>query len=243
MKRAFWLMAALALLLGGVGQVKAGSAGPVLGTYNTANTLPFMANDSGTSSGTSIEYQQVYAAWAFSGPINIRSLGFFFASQFGGNPAILSGNYKISFSTASTTYTPVDILSPNLADNIGTPLQTFYSGTSISGMSPNGSLEYTINGTTPYLYDPSQGNLLMDIYVTNQADEPDPFTQGSMQADRSGEVMSRAYAIANLGNGRDTIGLVTQFNPTPEPASLTLLSLGALSLVGYGWRRRKQAVA
>jgi hypothetical protein len=29
---------------------------------------------------------------------------------------------------------------------------------------------------------------------------------------------------------------------TPEPGSLTLLGLGALSLAGYGWRRRKQAV-
>jgi hypothetical protein len=29
----------------------------------------------------------------------------------------------------------------------------------------------------------------------------------------------------------------------PEPASLTLLSLGALGLLGYGWRRRQQAQA
>jgi hypothetical protein len=27
---------------------------------------------------------------------------------------------------------------------------------------------------------------------------------------------------------------------TPEPASLTLLGIGAMGLVGYGWRRRKQ---
>jgi hypothetical protein len=29
----------------------------------------------------------------------------------------------------------------------------------------------------------------------------------------------------------------------PEPASLTLLGLGACGLLRYGWRRRKQAVA
>src|SRR5262249_43660286 len=29
----------------------------------------------------------------------------------------------------------------------------------------------------------------------------------------------------------------------PEPSTLTLLSLGSLSLLGYGWRRRKQVAA
>ena len=27
----------------------------------------------------------------------------------------------------------------------------------------------------------------------------------------------------------------------PEPASLTLLGIGALGLLGYGWRKRRQA--
>jgi hypothetical protein len=30
---------------------------------------------------------------------------------------------------------------------------------------------------------------------------------------------------------------------TPEPSTLTLLGPGSLGLLGYGWRRRKQASA
>jgi PEP-CTERM motif len=29
--------------------------------------------------------------------------------------------------------------------------------------------------------------------------------------------------------------------PTPEPASLTLMSVGGVALLGYGWRRRRRA--
>jgi hypothetical protein len=34
-----------------------------------------------------------------------------------------------------------------------------------------------------------------------------------------------------------------QGSAVPEPVSLSLLGIGSLSLLGYGWRRRKQAVA
>jgi hypothetical protein len=35
----------------------------------------------------------------------------------------------------------------------------------------------------------------------------------------------------------------TLVTPAPEPSTLTLLGLGSLGLLGYGWRRRKQATA
>src|SRR5262249_12924591 len=35
----------------------------------------------------------------------------------------------------------------------------------------------------------------------------------------------------------------SQVPTVPEPSSLTLLGIGTISLLGYGWRRRKQAAA
>ncbi len=50
----------------------------------------------------------------------------------------------------------------------------------------------------------------------------------------------------NAGTYSD-FGANFKFTPataaTPEPASLTMLGLGAVSLVGYGWRRKRKAAA
>ena len=61
------------------------SATPIIiGNNNDGSCCPFMRNDSGTCVGQTMDYQQVYASSSFSGPVAIKSLTFFFASQFGG---------------------------------------------------------------------------------------------------------------------------------------------------------------
>jgi hypothetical protein len=39
-----------------------------------------------------------------------------------------------------------------------------------------------------------------------------------------------------------TVTITSPTTATPEPASLTLLGMGAAGLLGYGWRRRQRAV-
>jgi hypothetical protein len=43
--------------------------------------------------------------------------------------------------------------------------------------------------------------------------------------------------------GTSTFTATTSTTATPEPASLTLLGVGAVGLLGYGWRQRKRAAA
>jgi hypothetical protein len=53
-------------------------------------------------------------------------------------------------------------------------------------------------------------------------------------------------AIASyIDNGRGPLGPINSLSQVaaPEPASLTLLGIGAASLLGYGWRRTRAAAA
>jgi hypothetical protein len=40
-----------------------------------------------------------------------------------------------------------------------------------------------------------------------------------------------------------SLGSTSTFGAVPEPASLTMLGVGAAGLLGYGWRRRRRAAA
>ncbi len=167
-----------------------------------------MCNDSGVSEGQSIHYQQVYAAQAFQGPTQITSLTFFYAEQFAGPTTMLSGNYQISL---STTTRPVDGLSPDLSANIG-PDNTVIFSDNLGDVSTSPSV--TISTTTPFTYDPRRGNLLLNIVVTNQTNQPNVTgVVGYLDADDTGSSMTRAYIRADLTGGIvDTIALVTKFN-------------------------------
>lgn len=188
--------------------VSANNKPVTVGVATNGNCYPFMCNDSGTSTGPSIHYQQVYAASAFSGVTQINSVTFFqvFTAQFGGTTTVLSGNYQVSLSTTTKT---VDQLSPTLSSNIGADNTVIFNG-NLGGVSTSPS--FTINAAVPFLYDPSAGNLLLDIVVTSQQLLRNGSGNGYNDAG-SNSSTSRAYAFVGNSNGAvDTIGLVTEFN-------------------------------
>jgi hypothetical protein len=185
----------------------ANAATVTVGSFDAGNCYPFLCNDSGTSSGQSIEYQQVYASSAFSGPVSITALTFFFASEFGGSSLVLDGSYKVSLSTTSA---PINGLSSIAANNIG-PDNTVFATFVVSSHNVDSNPSFTITGG-PFTYDPSKGNLLIDLVVTNQDNVPNGSGNGYNEADDTGTQTSRLYAFDGNGVGiTDSIGLVTEF--------------------------------
>jgi hypothetical protein len=225
------VVAALLLVAGLTGSA---SASVTVGSMDSGNCYPFNCNDSGTNVGPSIDYQQVYAASAFPGPISISSITF---QSFPGVPfEVLSGDYNITFSTTSA---PVNGLDNTLANNVGPDVATFFNGHITGG--PIGST-YTITGT-PFNYNPMNGNLLMEVSVSNQDLIPNFDNNGYFWADYTGVVTSRIYAFNGSpdGNGNVTGALVTTFNATttPEPSSMLIAGVAGMAVLGFSRLRRK----
>ena len=202
-----------------------------VGTFDTGNCYPFMCNDSGTSVGQSIEYQQVYSSAAFSMPVAITSETFYWqgAQIFGGSDTLLGGSYLFSL---STTAAPVNGLSSTLASNLGpdnAPVLLF----SVPAGGQSFGTSFTFHNAVPFFYNPGLGNLLLDVTVSNQDVVPNGSGNSYNDDDSTGSVTSRAYAFTGSPVGSaDSNGLVTTFNAVPEPSAFLplagLLGLGGL---------------
>ncbi len=171
---------------------------------NIDSTYPF---DIGA--GT-MRCQQVYAASQFSmvpaGGAYITAIAFRLPSGWGSFSNTLSA---IQIDLSTTTNAP-DGLSSTFANNVGTNDTVVFNGPlSLSsadvGNPPN--FDIVVPLTTPFFYNPSAGNLLLDVRNTGDG------TTSPFDADSSGEFMSRAYGDASSGTaeGTDSDGLVTEF--------------------------------
>ncbi len=205
----------------------AASAAPIIigspADPDTGNCFPF-----GCATGT--RYQQVYDSNQFSGPIDIGQILFFAGAYTADTNQLATGTWDLFLSTTSKPVNGLDL--GNFNANVGADNQLFATVTS------NGSViipdTWIIPGNT-FHYDPSAGNLLLDIHATLTG-------SGNVFLDQrfedAGGVFSRSHDFGEVFN--DT-GLVTGFDvggsqTVPEPSSLPLL-MAAVGLVALKYRK------
>ncbi|MEK7404564.1 MAG: PEP-CTERM sorting domain-containing protein [Acidobacteriota bacterium] len=191
-------------------------AGPIVvgNPPNSNNCFPF-----GCASGT--RYQQVYDAGQFSGPIDIGKLQFYADYYTADANLLATGTWSIYLST--TPYAVNDIDSRAFDLNLGADNMLF--AVVVGGVViPN---VWTIPGST-FSYDPSAGNLLLDIHASLTS-------SGSLflnaRSFTGGAAFSRWH---NFGSLFDNYGLITGFDTAegviPEPGAFVLAGLGLAAL-------------
>lgn len=217
----------------------------------TGNCFPFgCAYTSGTGFNTFNQYMEVYGSSSFTGPVTITSLQFFNTQVNSGATAMNSGTFTFSLSTTTDD-------SPTSTDScfscaIGSDNETVFTGSLAQSWAFGDTL--TINFSSPFTYNPANGNLLLHVLVSGAGD-----AGGLIYFDNTGANDTGWGGLTNVTtqnsvtamiccNGLDGDeglmqpgeGLVTGFTATaatiPEPSSVLLFGSGLLGLLAA--RRR-----
>jgi hypothetical protein len=242
MKHVTQMLVALALLPCGVGQVRAGFAASFtklsgLTGGSPAGTAVYRADlsGSGITNLLSITIQDASfglggAAGQFSGfdvdAIKLSNTSVNTAADAGA----LSGLSVFNFSPAGTLFTPGAQRSPVDSKLFGTDATGTTVDNSVATLAAfDGNSTTAIPGAFGFVSMGDGGRLSFNL--TSPAPTSGLFLYIGEVGD-NGEVAAGTITVSHA-----------PANAAPEPSSLALLGLGTVSLIGYGWRRQKQAVA
>jgi acid phosphatase len=214
------------------------TTGPVVVPNNLSTTQGDTGNLFPLFSMKPIRYQQVFEKSQFSrfaaGGEMIDTIGF--RAHAPGVP--FSGFVAQLQVNLSTTSKNPDGLSSTFADNIGPNDTQVFSGpiavSANNSTSPGAvnTFDIVIRLSTPFLYNPAGGNLLIDIRNSQGGFEIPPLDQEIDATNALGDAVSRVYNDGDVNattagqSGtmaeNDTVGLVTSFgtmaNPAPSPS-------------------------
>lgn len=201
---------------------------------NTFSTIPFTAGPQ-----TSLRFQQLYDfagddIAGIQGPFLIRSISFRedATHQFGFTSYF--ADFQLNLSTTSRSD---DGLSTVFSENVGADDRVVIP----RGEFRIGASQVIIRLATPFLFDPREGNLLLDIRNyggggTGWGIPPfaGPAYLDALSALEDGVSSVSATSINALSGSTSTLGLVTTFHMTqvPEPSSLVVAAFSGLLAVG-----------
>ena len=215
---------------------------------NLENRLPFLVNGG-------MRYQQVYNASQFAtvGAGNpITQIAFRPDATDG---AAFSRNLSNVTIRLSTTTAAADGLSDTFASNVGADVVTVFTGSLTLASAFTGpragpkDFDIVINLTTPFVYNPAAGNLLLDVLNSSPEDnsigvffDAETGTGDSVSRIFSNEGQPNSATGSGIGSP-SSLGLATRFTFTPvasaaapEPGSLALLALMGLPVIATGCR-------
>jgi hypothetical protein len=213
---------------------------------NTGNAIPFGRS---STSNEPVRYQQLYDASEFIGIGDVITISEIRFRIDDGTPEEGPTTFDLIEVRFSTTSVANDELALVLDDNLGADDTMVFSGSftwdacgigtdPCSGPYPQ-PFDLAIPLTTPFIYDPAAGNLLLEVFNDDLTPVINYFLDQENNTDDS---VSRVVELRELGTGDplfsgNSAGLITQFVYTVPEAGGTGATIAAL-LALTGLRRR-----